>query len=112
VFRRIWLPQQAHADEAPPRPRIGSLVLTPWAVAAIVKARAAAAGFGGRNFGSHSLKRGARDVAKSRTLPRRRNRALAFAFVAAGRRTIPAAQCRHCQQLTQAALGSCVQRVV
>ena len=59
VFRRIWLPRQARAGEPPPLPRIGSLALTPWAVAAIVKTRAMAAGFGGRDFGGHSLKRGA-----------------------------------------------------
>ena len=59
LFRRIWLPRQARSDEPPPLPRIGSQPITPWAVAAIVKARAAAAGFGGRDFGGHSLKRGA-----------------------------------------------------
>ena len=59
VFRRIWLPRQARAGEPPPPPRIGSQSITPWAVAEIVKARAAAAGFGGRDFGGHSLKRGA-----------------------------------------------------
>ena len=59
VFRRIWLPKKAAPGEPPPLPRIGSQPITPWAVAAIVKARAAAAGFGGRDFGGHSLKRGA-----------------------------------------------------
>jgi len=59
LFRRIWLPRKARPDQPPPRPRIGSLALTPWAVAEIVKARAAAAGFGGRDFGGHSLKRDA-----------------------------------------------------
>ncbi|MGH7041134.1 MAG: site-specific integrase, partial [Acetobacteraceae bacterium] len=59
VFRRIWLPRKARPGEPAPLPRIGSLAITPWAVAAIVKARAAAAGFGGRDFGGHSLKRGA-----------------------------------------------------
>jgi site-specific recombinase XerC len=59
VFRRIWLPKQARGDSPPPLPRIGHQAITPWAVAEIVKARAAAAGFGGRDFGGHSLKRGA-----------------------------------------------------
>ena len=59
VFRRIWLPRQGRGDVAPPVPRIGRQPITPWAVAAIVKARAAVAGFGGRDFGGHSLKRGA-----------------------------------------------------
>jgi integrase len=59
IFRRIWLPRQAQPGELPPLPRIGSLAITPWTVAAIVKSRAAAAGFGGREFGGHSLKRGA-----------------------------------------------------
>jgi len=59
VFRRIWLAKKAAPGEPPPLPRIGSQPITPWAVAAIVKARAAAAGFGGRDFGGYSLKRGA-----------------------------------------------------
>jgi len=59
VFRRIWLPRKAPPDQPPPLPRIGSQPITPWAVAAIVQSRAAAAGFGGRDFGGHSLKRGA-----------------------------------------------------
>jgi site-specific recombinase XerC len=65
VFRRIWLPRKAPPGEppagspVPPLPRIGSQPITPWAVAAIVKSRAAAAGFGARDFGGHSLKRGA-----------------------------------------------------
>jgi integrase len=67
VFRRIWLPKQPRptggeppaAPPAPPLPRLGAQPITPWAVAAIVKTRAAAAGFGGRDFGGHSLKRGA-----------------------------------------------------
>jgi hypothetical protein len=59
VSRRIWLLRQARADEPPPLPRIGSQPIKPWAVAAIVKTRAAAAGFGPRDFGGHSLKRGA-----------------------------------------------------
>jgi len=59
VFRRIWLPRKARAGEPPPLPRLGSQPITPWAVAAIVKERAGAAGFKGRDFGGHSLKRGA-----------------------------------------------------
>ena len=56
VFR-IRLPWQARPEEPPPLPRIGGQAITPWAVAAIVKTRAA--GFGGRDFGGHSLKRSA-----------------------------------------------------
>jgi hypothetical protein len=48
------------ACRAPPLPCIGATAPTPWAVAAIVKARAAEAGFGGRYFGGHSLKRAGR----------------------------------------------------
>lgn len=59
VFRRIWLPKRARLGAPPPLPRIGTLPITPWTVAAIVKARAVGAGFGGRDFGGHSLKRGA-----------------------------------------------------
>jgi integrase len=59
VFRRIWQPKKAAPGEPPPLPRIGTQPITSWAVAAIVKARAAAAGFGGWDFGGHSLKRGA-----------------------------------------------------
>ncbi|MBW4092373.1 MAG: site-specific integrase [Proteobacteria bacterium] len=59
VFRRIWLPKKTRPGAPPPLPRIGALAITPWAIAAIVKARAAAAGFGARDFGGHSLKRGA-----------------------------------------------------
>ena len=59
VFRRIWLPRQAKPGQPPPLPRIGTIALTPWAVAAIVKRRAAAAGFASDDFGGHSLKRGA-----------------------------------------------------
>ncbi len=69
-WRRLELPKarcsgasgsrrKAQPDESPPLPRMGSQAITPWAVAAIVKARAAAAGFGPRDFGGHSLKRGA-----------------------------------------------------
>lgn len=76
AFRRIWLPKKARpgggqhgfanqaggtptGKEPPPQPRIGSQSITPWSVAAIVKTRAAEAGFKGRDFGGHSLKRGA-----------------------------------------------------
>ncbi len=76
VFRRIWLPKltrlgggrQGSASvpggsptggEPPALPRIGTQPITPWTVAAIVQARATAAGFGGGDFGGHSLKRGA-----------------------------------------------------
>ncbi len=64
VFRRIWLPKltrpPAPPDGEPPAlPRIGTQPITPWTVAAIVQARATEAGFGGRDFGGHSLKRGA-----------------------------------------------------
>jgi integrase len=84
VFRRIWLPKKTlsrsgrqdserperqtggqppfgatPAGVAPPLPQIGSQPITPWAVAEIVKSRAQQAGFGGRDFGGHSLKRGA-----------------------------------------------------
>jgi len=55
----IWLAKKAAPGEPPPLPRLGTQPITPWAVAAIVKARAAAGGFGGRDFGGHSLKRGA-----------------------------------------------------
>jgi hypothetical protein len=59
VFRRIWLPPQAASDAPPPLPAIGTEPLTPRSLARIVQARAAAAGFAGREFGGHSLKRGA-----------------------------------------------------
>ncbi|MGH7084276.1 MAG: site-specific integrase [Acetobacteraceae bacterium] len=71
VFRRIWLPKKGRPAEPPdgppapggvlppPLPRLGAQPLTPWAIAAIVKTRATAVGFGGRDFGGHSLKRGA-----------------------------------------------------
>lgn len=59
VFRRIWLARKASPGKPPPLPRVGSQPITPWAVAAIVKERAAAAGFNGGDFGGHSLKRGA-----------------------------------------------------
>jgi integrase len=59
VFRRIWLARKAVLGNPPPLPRIGTQPITPWAVAAIVKERAEVAGFKGRDFGGHSLKRGA-----------------------------------------------------
>ena len=62
VFRRIWLPPRpkpAAGCEAPALPRIGADAITPQTVAQIVQARAMAAGFGRRDLGGHSLKRGA-----------------------------------------------------
>ncbi len=62
VFRRIWLPLRrnpAEAGEPPPLPRIGTRAITAQTVAQIVQARAMAAGFGRRDLGGHSLKRGA-----------------------------------------------------
>ena len=59
VFRRIWVPPQAAPDSPPPLPAIGTEPLTPRSIARIVQARAEAAGFAGREFGGHSLKRGA-----------------------------------------------------
>ena len=69
VFRRIWLPKKANeggstcgqpAGAVPPSPpRIGIDAISPFAIASMVQARAAAAGFAGPHFGGHSLKRGA-----------------------------------------------------
>ena len=59
VFRRIWAPPQNAADAAPPLPAIGADPLTPRSIARIIQARAATAGFVSREFGGHSLKRGA-----------------------------------------------------
>ena len=59
VFRRIWLPPHRQPGAPPPRPRIGATAITPQTVAQIVQARAVAAGFGLRDLGGHSLKRGA-----------------------------------------------------
>jgi site-specific recombinase XerC len=63
VFRRIWLPPRpkhdAPPDAPPPLPRIGTTAITAQTVAQIVQARAVAAGFGLRDLGGHSLKRGA-----------------------------------------------------
>ena len=58
VFRRIWTPPATTA-EPPPPPRIGHAALSTRAVASIIQSRAAAAGFEPRDFGGHSLKRGA-----------------------------------------------------
>ena len=57
VFRRIWVPPQR--GHIPASPRIGDAALTAQSVALIVQARAQAAGFGRRDLGGHSLKRGA-----------------------------------------------------
>jgi hypothetical protein len=43
----------------PPLPRIGATAITAQTVAQVVQARAVAAGFGLRDLGGHSLKRGA-----------------------------------------------------
>jgi integrase len=69
VFRRIWLPKKVKEGEPPggqpagaappPLPRIGIDAISPFAIASMVQARAAAAGFDGPHFGGHSLKRGA-----------------------------------------------------
>ena len=62
VFRRIWLPPRPRPTatcEPPPLPRIGTQAISPQTVAQIVQARAMAAGFGRRDLGGHSLKRGA-----------------------------------------------------
>ncbi len=68
VFRRIWLPPRPKpavtgeppAPPATPAPaRIGTQAISPQTVAQIVQARAMAAGFGRRDLGGHSLKRGA-----------------------------------------------------
>ena len=58
VFRRLW---RARLDTpgAPARPRLGREAITPRAVADIIQARAVSAGFGRRELGGHSLKRGA-----------------------------------------------------
>jgi len=64
VFRRIWLAKQVKTGEAPggmapALPRIGVEAITTRALADMVQARASAAGFDGKHFGGHSLKRGA-----------------------------------------------------
>jgi integrase len=68
VFRRIWQAKQVKAGEAgglpaggppPALPRIGHDAMSTRAIADMVQARASAAGFDGKHFGGHSLKRGA-----------------------------------------------------
>ena len=59
VFRRLWLPPSAGEDGTPALPVLGTEALTTRSIGRIVQARAAAAGFVGREFGGHSLKRGA-----------------------------------------------------
>ncbi len=60
VFRRIWQSKQVKAGGAPPPlPRIGHDAMSTRAIADMVQARASAAGFDGKHFGGHSLKRGA-----------------------------------------------------
>jgi integrase len=59
VFRRIWLPKRQTGAPPPALPRIGIDAISPFAIASMVQARAAAAGFAGAHFGGHSLKRGA-----------------------------------------------------
>jgi integrase len=62
VFRRIWLPPRPKPSTTggpPPLPQIGTRAISPQTVAQIVQARAMAAGFGRRDLGGHSLKRGA-----------------------------------------------------
>ena len=68
VFRRIWPAKQVKAGEAgglpaggppPALPRIGHDAMSTRAIADMVQARASAAGFDGKHFGGHSLKRGA-----------------------------------------------------
>ncbi len=62
VFRRIWLPPRPKPSTTggpPPLPQIGTQAISPQTVAQIVQARAMAAGFGRRDLGGHSLKRGA-----------------------------------------------------
>ena len=59
VFRRIWLPPRPKQGAHAPLPRIGATAITPQTVAKVVQARAVAAGFGARDLGGHSLKRGA-----------------------------------------------------
>jgi integrase len=59
VFRRIWLPPQVNPDAPPPLPALGREALTTRSIGRIVQSRAADAGFVARDFGGHSLKRGA-----------------------------------------------------
>lgn len=68
VFRRIWAtPRPATAPDGwKPVHVVGSEPLSDRSIACIVQARGAAAGFDGRAFGGHSLKRGAMNTAKDR----------------------------------------------
>lgn len=68
VFRRIWVtPRPATAPEAwQPVQVVGGEPLSDRSIARIVQARSSAAGFDGRAFGGHSLKRGAMNTAKDR----------------------------------------------
>lgn len=62
LFRRIWLPPrrwETTATAGRPPMRLGTNALTAQSVALIVQNRAVAAGFGRRDLGGHSLKRGA-----------------------------------------------------
>ena len=62
LFRRIWSPpsgRKGRERTEPPGPVIGEQALTPQSVALIIQRRAMAAGFGRRDLGGHSLKRGA-----------------------------------------------------
>jgi integrase len=58
VFRRLWVPPHV-AGGPPPLPVLGIAPLTTRSIGRIVQARATAAGFAGREFSGHSLKRGA-----------------------------------------------------
>jgi hypothetical protein len=78
VFRRIWLPPRPKPAAppgappaglpVPPLPRIGATALQ--TVVQIVQARAVAAGFGLRDLGGHSLKRGALTTGMERGIHR------------------------------------------
>ena len=58
VFRRVWLPP-AVSKGTPALSVLGAEALTTRSIGRIVQTRAAAAGFIAREFGGHSLKRGA-----------------------------------------------------
>lgn len=81
MFRRIWLPPRPKQGAppaglpAPPPSRTGNNAITPHTVARIVQRRAAATGFGLRELGRHSLKRGALTTGMQRGVrPAKRNR--------------------------------------
>lgn len=59
MFRRIWRAKRESGDDPPSLPRLGAEVLTAQSVVLVVQARAVSAGFGRRELGVHSLKRGA-----------------------------------------------------